>query len=306
MESGDGRGESRYPGWGATQGHFGTHYSNAALRQALSSQRGSDRYRLGHLRFDFNWQGFKDRRPAHQVVKEVNEADSSAHVQPRTRRGCHQRCSRELPALLKCGGGDGWDRSRMRGAPMGATRRRDRSRDDPAVDVAPRCAGREVPTGLDSLATRPRSAALMAGRHRRCRPKSVPARAAVWSACGLLSELERVSGWPAPGQPPPMPPGSRIGNRLRANNAAVPAVVGDTSAASWVASRRYADCRGRKPTVPYAVRANFAQDLGIRANDLVKQLLWRSKVAVAASDLAQAWCNHRYRRRSTRSAPRSP
>jgi alanyl-tRNA synthetase len=75
------------PGWrkGATQGHSGTHMVHAALRQVLGPgavQAGSLN-RPGYLRFDFNWQGplsDEQRTQVEEVTNEAVQADFEVHT----------------------------------------------------------------------------------------------------------------------------------------------------------------------------------------------------------------------------------
>ncbi|CRZ14685.1 alanine--tRNA ligase [Mycolicibacterium neworleansense] len=70
------------PKWrhGATQGHSGTHMVHAALRQVLgpSAVQAGSLNRPGYLRFDFNWQGAltdDQRTQIEEVTNEAVEAD---------------------------------------------------------------------------------------------------------------------------------------------------------------------------------------------------------------------------------------
>jgi alanyl-tRNA synthetase len=74
------------PRWrhGATQGHSGTHMVHAALRQVLgpNAVQAGSLNRPGYLRFDFNWQGAltdDQRSQIEEVTNEAVEADFQVH-----------------------------------------------------------------------------------------------------------------------------------------------------------------------------------------------------------------------------------
>jgi alanyl-tRNA synthetase len=74
------------PRWrhGATQGHSGTHMVHAALRQVLgpNAVQAGSLNRPGYLRFDFNWQGpltEEQRTQIEEVTNEAVEADYEVH-----------------------------------------------------------------------------------------------------------------------------------------------------------------------------------------------------------------------------------
>jgi alanyl-tRNA synthetase len=74
------------PRWrhGATQGHSGTHMVHAALRQVLgpNAVQAGSLNRPGYLRFDFNWQGQltdDQRTQIEEVTNEAVEADYEVH-----------------------------------------------------------------------------------------------------------------------------------------------------------------------------------------------------------------------------------
>ena len=75
------------PRWrhGATQGHSGTHMVHAALRQVLgpNAVQAGSLNRPGYLRFDFNWQGSlseDQRTQIEEVTNEAVEADYEVHT----------------------------------------------------------------------------------------------------------------------------------------------------------------------------------------------------------------------------------
>ncbi|AFM17153.1 alanyl-tRNA synthetase [Mycolicibacterium chubuense NBB4] len=74
------------PRWrhGATQGHSGTHMVHAALRQVLgpNAVQAGSLNRPGYLRFDFNWQGGlteEQRSQIEEVTNQAVEADFEVH-----------------------------------------------------------------------------------------------------------------------------------------------------------------------------------------------------------------------------------
>jgi alanyl-tRNA synthetase len=74
------------PRWrhGATQGHSGTHMVHAALRQVLgpNAVQAGSLNRPGYLRFDFNWQGAlsdDQRTQIEEVTNQAVEADFEVH-----------------------------------------------------------------------------------------------------------------------------------------------------------------------------------------------------------------------------------
>ncbi|KUI40539.1 alanine--tRNA ligase [Mycobacterium sp. GA-1199] len=71
------------PKWrhGATQGHSGTHMVHAALRQVLgpNAVQAGSLNRPGYLRFDFNWQGPLSEDQRSQIEEVTNEAVEADH-----------------------------------------------------------------------------------------------------------------------------------------------------------------------------------------------------------------------------------
>ena len=70
---------------GATQGHSGTHMVHAALRQVLgpNAVQAGSLNRPGYLRFDFNWQGAltdDQRQQVEEVTNEAVQADFEVHT----------------------------------------------------------------------------------------------------------------------------------------------------------------------------------------------------------------------------------
>ncbi len=75
------------PGWrhGSTQGHSGTHMVHAALRQVLgpNAVQAGSLNRPGYLRFDFNWQGplsDEQRTAIEEVTNEAVQADYAVNT----------------------------------------------------------------------------------------------------------------------------------------------------------------------------------------------------------------------------------
>lgn len=71
------------PKWrhGATQGHSGTHMVHAALRQVLgpNAVQAGSLNRPGYLRFDFNWQGPLSEEQRNEIELVTNEAVEADH-----------------------------------------------------------------------------------------------------------------------------------------------------------------------------------------------------------------------------------
>jgi alanyl-tRNA synthetase len=288
------------PGWrrGAAQGHSGTHMVHAALRQVLGPndvQAGSLN-RPGYLRFDFNWQGplsDSQRSQIEEVTNEAVQADFDVHT------FTEQLDKAKAMGALALFGESYPDHVRVVeiGGPFslelcGGTHVHNSAQIGPVTILGESSVGSgvrrvEAYVGLESFRHLAKERALMAGLASSLKVPSeeVPARVAnlVERLRAAEKELERA----------------RLATvRAAAVNAAAGAQrIGDfrvvaqrMSAGVTAADLRslVGDIRGKlggEPTVvaliaegeggtvPYAVAANpAAQDLGIRANDLIKQL----------------------------------
>ena len=288
------------PRWrhGATQGHTGTHLVHAALRQVLgpNAVQAGSLNRPGYLRFDFRWQGGltdDQRSQIEEVTNEAVEADYEVHD-----------FTTELDAAKAMGAmalfGESYpDAVRVVeiGGPFslelcGGTHVHNSAQVGPVTILGESSIGSgvrrvEAYVGLDSFKYLARERALLAALASSLKVPSeeVPARVAnlVERLKAAEKELERSR---------------QAATRAAATNAVAGAeqigrvrlvaqrMSGETTGAEL---RSLAgDIRGRlgsepavvaliaagdNDTVPFVVAANAAaQDLGVRANDLIKQL----------------------------------
>jgi alanyl-tRNA synthetase len=288
------------PGWrkGATQGHSGTHMVHAALRQVLgpSAVQAGSLNRPGYLRFDFNRQGALSPEQLGQVEEVTNEAvqaDFEVHT------FLEQLDKAKAMGAMAMFGEAYPDEVRVVeiGGPFslelcGGTHVHNSAQIGPVTILGESSVGSgvrrvEAYVGLESFRYLAKERALMAGLASSLKVPSdeVPARVAnlVERLKVADKEIER----------------NRLANaKAAAGNAAAGAqhvgnvrlVAQRMSAGMTAADLRslVGDIRGKLGndpavvaliaegdggSVPYAVAANTAaQDLGLRANDLVKQL----------------------------------
>jgi alanyl-tRNA synthetase len=288
------------PDWrkGATQGHSGTHMVHAALRQVLgpNAVQAGSLNRPGYLRFDFNRQGALSAEQLSQVEEVTNEAvqaDFEVHT------FLEQLDKAKAMGAMAMFGEAYPDEVRVVeiGGPFslelcGGTHVHNSAQIGPVTILGESSVGSgvrrvEAYVGLESFKHLAKERALMAGLASSLKVPSdeVPARVAnlVERLKVAEKEIER----------------NRLANaKAAAGNAAAGAqhvgnvrVVAQRMSAGMTAAdlRSLAgDIRGKlgndpavvaliaegeDDSVPYAVAANpAAQDLGIRANDLVKQL----------------------------------
>jgi alanyl-tRNA synthetase len=288
------------PGWrrGATQGHSGTHMVHAALRQVLgpNAVQAGSLNRPGYLRFDFNWQGplTEDQRTEiEEVTNEAVQADFEVHT------FIEQFDKAKAMGAMALFGEAYPDEVRVVeiGGPFslelcGGTHVHNSAQIGPVTLLGESSIGSgvrrvEAYVGLDSFRHLAKERALMAGLASSLKVPSeeVPARVAnlVERLKAAEKELERAR---------------QAGTRAAAADAAAGAerigkvhVVAQRMSSGMTAGdlrTLVGDIRGKlgsEPavvaliaegddgTVPYVVAANpGAQDLGISANDLVKQL----------------------------------
>jgi alanyl-tRNA synthetase len=288
------------PGWrkGATQGHSGTHMVHAALRQVLgpSAVQAGSLNRPGYLRFDFNRQGALSPEQVGQVEEVTNEAvqaDFEVHT------FLEQLDKAKAMGAMAMFGEAYPDEVRVVeiGGPFslelcGGTHVHNSAQIGPVTILGESSVGSgvrrvEAYVGLESFKYLAKERALMAGLASSLKVPSdeVPARVAnlVERLKAADKEIER----------------NRLANaKAAAGNAAAEAqhvgnvrVVAQRMSAGMTAAdlrSLVGDIRGRLGndpavvaliaegdggSVPYAVAANHAaQDLGLRASDLVKQL----------------------------------
>ncbi|MDI3315125.1 MAG: alanine--tRNA ligase [Mycobacterium sp.] len=292
------------PEWrrGAAQGHSGTHMVHAALRQVLgpNAVQAGSLNRPGYLRFDFNWQGpltEEQRRQIEEVTNQAVQADYEVHT------FTEQLDKAKAMGALALFGESYPDRVRVVeiGGPFslelcGGTHVRNSAQIGPVTILGESSVGSgvrrvEAYVGLDAFRHLARERALMAGLASSLKVPSeeVPARVAnlVERLKAAEKELERTR---------------LAGARAAAANAAAGAerigkvrVVAQRMSGEMTAAdlrSLVGDIRGRLggdpavvaliaggqrdsqgDSVPYVIAANSAaQDLGIRADDLVKHL----------------------------------
>jgi alanyl-tRNA synthetase len=288
------------PRWrhGATQGHSGTHMVHAALRQVLgpNAVQAGSLNRPGYLRFDFNWQGpltETQNSQIEEVTNEAVEADYEVHsftteLDKAKAMGAMALFGENYPEdvrVVEIGGPFSLEL-------CGGTHVRSSAQIGPVTILGESSVGSgvrrvEAYVGLDSFRHLAKERALMAGLASTLKVPSeeVPARVAnlVERLRAAEKELDRM----------------RLANaRAAAANAAAGAeqigkvrVVAQRMAGGMSAAdlrTLVGDIRGKlggdpavialiaegeNDSVPFVVAVNpAAQDLGLRANELVKQL----------------------------------
>ena len=288
------------PRWrhGATQGHSGTHMVHAALRQVLgpNAVQAGSLNRPGYLRFDFNWQGAlseNQRTQIEEVTNEAVEADYEVHnftteLDKAKAMGAMALFGENYPdevRVVEIGGP--FSLELCGGTHVGSS-----AQIGPVTILGESSVGSgvrrvEAYVGLDSFRHLAKERALMAGLASTLKVPSeeVPARVAnlVERLRAAEKELDRM----------------RLANaRASAANAAAGAeqigkvrvvaqrMAGGMSAADLrtlvgdIRGKLGSDpavvaliAEGEDDSVPFVVAVNpAAQDLGLRANELVKQL----------------------------------
>ncbi|MDO3403560.1 alanine--tRNA ligase [Mycolicibacterium neoaurum] len=288
------------PTWrhGATQGHSGTHMVHAALREVLgpNAVQAGSLNRPGYLRFDFNWQGSLSEAQRTQIEEVANEAVQADYAVNTFNTGLDQAKAMGAMALF----GENYpDEVRVVeiGGPFslelcGGTHVRSSAQIGPVTLLGESSVGSgvrrvEAYVGLESFRHLSKERALMAGLASSLKVPSeeVPARVAnlVERLRAAEKELDKV----------------RLANaRAAAANAAAGAetvgkvrlvaqrMAGGVSAADL--RSLVGDIKGKLGTepgvvaliaegdgdsVPFVVAVNpGAQDLGLKAGDLVKVL----------------------------------
>ncbi len=286
------------PRWrhGATQGHSGTHMVHAALRQVLgpNAVQAGSLNRPGYLRFDFNWQGAlseDQRTQVEEVTNEAVEADFEVHsfttdLEKAKSMGAMALFGEAYPdevRVVEIGGPFSLEL-------CGGTHVRNSAQIGPVTILGESSVGSgirrvEAYVGLDSFRHLAKERALMAGLASTLKVPSdeVPGRVAnlVERLRAAEKELDRLR---------------MAGARAAAANAAAGAeeigkvrVVAQRMAGGMSAGdlrSLVGDIRGKlgsdpavvaltaegdNDSVPYVVAVNqAAQDLGLRADDLVK------------------------------------
>jgi alanyl-tRNA synthetase len=294
------------PQWrrGATQGHSGTHMVHAALRQVLgpNAVQAGSLNRPGYLRFDFNWQGplsDEQRIQIEEVTNQAVQADFEVHT------FTEQLDKAKAMGAIAMFGERYPDEVRVVeiGGPFslelcGGTHVHNSAQIGPVTILGESSVGSgvrrvEAYVGLESFRHLAKERALMAGLASSLKVPSdeVPARVAnlVERLKAAEKELERARLAGAKAAATNAAAGAeRIGNvrvvaqrmsggmtaaDLRSLVGDIRGKLGSDPAVVALISAISAGPEGESGSVPYAVAANqAAQDLGIRANDLVKQL----------------------------------
>ncbi len=289
------------PDWrqGATQGHSGTHMVHAALRQVLgpNAVQAGSLNRPGYLRFDFNWQGpltEEQRTQIEEVTNEAVQADFEVHtfteqLEKAKAMGAMALFGESYPdevRVVEIGGPFSLEL-------CGGTHVHNSAQIGPVTILGESSVGSgvrrvEAYVGLDSFRHLAKERALMAGLASSLKVPSeeVPARVAnlVERLKAAEKELERarLAELRGPRRRNAAAGAEHIGNvRVVAQRMSGGMTAADLrSLVGDIRGKLGSDpavvaliAEGESGTVPYAVAANpAAQDLGIRANDLVKQL----------------------------------
>ncbi|MEY8016849.1 alanine--tRNA ligase [Mycobacterium servetii] len=288
------------PGWrrGATQGHSGTHMVHAALRQVLgpNAVQAGSLNRPGYLRFDFNWQGplsDEQRTQIEEVTNEAVQADFAVHtfterLEKAKAMGALALFGEAYPdevRVVEIGGPFSLEL-------CGGTHVHNSAQIGPVTVLGESSVGSgvrrvEAYVGLESFRHLAKERALMAGLASSLKVPSdeVPARVATLvdrlKAAEKELERARLAGTRAAAANAAAG-AERIGNvRLVAQRMSSGTTAGDLrSLVGDIRGKLGSDpavvaliAEGDGGTVPYAVAANpAAQDLGVRANELVKHL----------------------------------
>ena len=287
-------------GWrkGATQGHSGTHMVHAALRQVLgpNAVQAGSLNRPGYLRFDFNWQGpltEEQRTQIEEVTNQAVQADFEVHTFN------EQLDKAKAMGALALFGESYPDEVRVVeiGGPFslelcGGTHVHNSAQIGPVTILGESSVGSgvrrvEAYVGLESFRHLAKERALMAGLASSLKVPSeeVPARVAnlVERLKAAEKELERSRLASARAAAVNAAAGAeRVGNvRLVAQRMSGGMTAADLrSLVGDIRGKLGGDpavvaliAEGEGGSVPYAIAANpAAQDLGIRANDLIKPL----------------------------------
>ena len=291
------------PDWrkGATQGHSGTHMVHAALRQVLgpNAVQAGSLNRPGYLRFDFNWQGAltdEQRTEIEDVTNQAVQADYEVHtslekLEKAKAMGAMAMFGEAYPdevRVVEIGGPFSLEL-------CGGTHVHNSAQIGPVTILGESSVGSgvrrvEAYVGLESFKHLAKERALMAGLASSLKVPSdeVPVRVAnlVERLKVAEKEIERNRLASARGAAASAADEAQhIGNvRVVAQRMSAGMTAADLrSLAGDIRGKLGNDPAvvaliaegppGESPTVPYAVAANSAaQDLGLRANDLVKQL----------------------------------
>ncbi|MGE0216023.1 alanine--tRNA ligase [Mycolicibacterium sp.] len=288
------------PRWrhGATQGHSGTHMVHAALRQVLgpNAVQAGSLNRPGYLRFDFNWQGALTDAQSSQIEEVTNEAveaDYQVHtfhteLEKAKAMGAMAMFGEKYPdevRVVEIGGPFSLEL-------CGGTHVRSSAQIGPVTILGESSVGSgvrrvEAYVGLDSFRHLSKERALMAGLASSLKVPSeeVPARVAnlVERLRAAEKELDRLRMANARAAAANAAAGAeeigkvrvvaqRMAGGMSAND--LRSLVGDIKGKLGSGPAVVAlIAEGDDDAVPFVVAVNAeAQDLGLRANDLVKTL----------------------------------
>jgi alanyl-tRNA synthetase len=288
------------PRWrhGATQGHSGTHMVHAALRQVLgpNAVQAGSLNRPGYLRFDFNWQGplsDDQRTQIEEVTNEAVEADFEVHsfttdLDKAKAMGAMALFGENYPdevRVVEIGGPFSLEL-------CGGTHVRNSAQIGPVTILGESSVGSgvrrvEAYVGLDSFRHLAKERALMAGLASSLKVPSeeVPARVAnlVERLRAAEKEVDRMRLANARAAAADAAAGAEQIGKVRV---VAQRMAGGMSAADLrtlvgdIRGKLGSDpavvaliAEGENDSVPFVVAVNpAAQDLGLRANELVKPL----------------------------------
>lgn len=288
------------PKWrrGATQGHSGTHMVHAALREVLgpNAVQAGSLNRPGYLRFDFNWQGQlteEQRTQIETVTNQAVEADYEVHtftteLEKAKAMGAMAMFGERYPdevRVVEIGGPFSLEL-------CGGTHVHNSAQIGPVTILGEASVGSgvrrvEAYVGLDSFRHLAKERALMAGLASSLKVPSeeVPARVAnlVERLKAAEKELERVRLANARAAAVNAAAGAETVGKVRLVAQRMSSGVSANDLRSLVGDIRgklgsepavvALIAEGDNDTVPFVVAVNpAAQDLGLRANDLVKQI----------------------------------
>jgi alanyl-tRNA synthetase len=292
------------PKWrhGATQGHSGTHMVHAALRQILgpNAVQAGSLNRPGYLRFDFNWQGPLSEQQRDEIEIVANEAVEADFAVNTFNTKLDKAKAMGAMALF----GEAYpDEVRVVeiGGPFslelcGGTHVHNSAQIGPVTVLGESSVGSgvrrvEAYVGLDSFRHLAKERALLAGLATSLKVPSdeVPARVAnlVDRLKVAEKEIERMRRATAQSAATTAAAGAERVGKVRVVLTRLPSETGKATTAADLRSL-VGDIRGKlgaepavvaliaegdNASVPYVVAVNSAaQDLGLRANDLVASL----------------------------------
>jgi alanyl-tRNA synthetase len=288
------------PKWrhGATQGHSGTHMVHAALRQILgpNAVQAGSLNRPGYLRFDFNWQGPLSEQQRDEIEIVANEAVEADY--PVNTMYTKLEKAKAMGAMALFGEAYPEDVRLVEiGGPFslelcGGTHVHNSAQIGPVTVLGESSVGSgvrrvEAYVGLDSFKHLAKERALLAGLATSLKVPSdeVPARVAnlVDRLKVAEKEIERMRRATAASAASNAAAGAELVGKVRVVAQRMPVQTAAADLRSLVGDIRgklgndpavvALIAQGENDSVPYVVAVNSAaQDLGLRANDLVASL----------------------------------